>query len=196
MTMTRFCLASAALLVAAAAAHAQTPAPAAPPAPKTVSLSAGLKSPWDNIKRNVSEAAEKMPEANYSFKPTPDVRSFGELVGHVAESQHGICLGLKGEQVPFKRGSIEKMTAKADLVKALQDSITACDGLYSTATDESLVKMTKFAGRDEVAPINLLWYNMSHSNEHYGNMVTYMRLKGIVPPSTERAQAPRKPSND
>ena len=194
--MTRFCLASAVLLVATAAAHAQTPAPAAPaapPAPQT--LSAGLKRFWDNHKRNLGEAAEKMPEANYSFKATPDVRSFGELVGHVAESLHGICSSLKGEKSPYERGSLEKKTAKAELVKAIQDSITYCDGVYQTATDESLVKMTK-VGPQEIAPINYMWYNISHTNEHYGNMVTYMRLKGLVPPSTERAQAPRKPSND
>jgi uncharacterized damage-inducible protein DinB len=193
--MTRFCLTSAALLVAAAAAHAQTPAPAAQPAPQTITLSAGLKRSWDGIKRNVAEAAEKMPEANYGFKPTPDVRSFAELVGHVAESQHASCLRLKGEQIPFERGSIEKKTAKAELVKAMQDSIAACDGVYGTATDESLVKMTK-VGQNEIAPVNWLWSNISHSNEHYGNMTTYMRLKGLVPPSTERAQAPRKPSNN
>ncbi len=74
-------------------------------------------------------------------------------------------------------------------------SIAACDGVYGTATDESLVKLTK-VGQNEIAPVNLLWSNISHSNEHYGNLVTYMRLKGLVPPSTERAQAPRKPSND
>jgi uncharacterized damage-inducible protein DinB len=198
--MTRFCLASAALLVAAVSAHAQTPAPATPAAPaaaapQTISLSAGLKRSWDGIKRNVSEAAEKMPEANFSFKPSPEVRSFGEMVGHIAESQHGTCLRLKGEQPPFERGSIEKKTAKADLVKALQDSIAACDGVYGTSTDESLLKPTKF-GQNEIAPINVLWSNISHSNEHYGNLVTYMRIKGLVPPSTERSQAPRKPSND
>jgi uncharacterized damage-inducible protein DinB len=193
--MTRICLASAALLVAAAAAHAQTPAPAAPPAPQTITLSAGLKRSWDGIKRNVAEAAEKMPEANYGFQPTPDVRTFAGMVGHIAESQQGTCLRLKGEQIPFERGSIEKLTAKADLVKALQASIAACDGVYSAATDESLVKLTK-VGQNEIAPGVLLWGNISHSNEHYGNLVTYMRLKGIVPPSTERAQAPRKPSND
>lgn len=193
--MTRFCLVSAALLVAAAAAHAQTPAPAAPPAPQTITMSAGLKRSWDGIKRNVGEAAEKMPEANYSFQPTPDVRTFAAMVGHIAESQHGNCLRLKGEQIPFERGSIEKLTAKADLVKALQASIAACDGVYGAATDESLVKLTK-VGQNEIAPITLLWGNISHSNEHYGNLVTYMRLKGLVPPSTERAQAPRKPSQD
>jgi uncharacterized damage-inducible protein DinB len=195
--MTRICLASAALLVAAVSAHAQTPAPAGPPsgaAPQVTTISAGVKRGWDNLKRNVSEAAEKMPEANYSFKPTPDVRSFGELVGHVAESQLATCARLKGEQIPFERGSIEKKTAKADLVKALQDSIAACDGAY-TSTDEALVKMTKI-GMNETAPITVLWGTLSHTNEHYGNMVTYMRLKGLVPPSTERAQAPRKPSQN
>lgn len=193
--MTRFCLASAVLLVAAASVNAQTPAPAPAAQPQTVTLSAGLKRSWDGIKRNVSEAAEKMPEANYSFKPTPDVRSFGEMVAHIATSQHATCLRLKGEQPPFDRAAIEKMTAKADLVKLMQNSIAACDAVYGAATDESLVKLTK-VGQSEIAPVNLLWANISHSNEHYGNLVTYMRLKGLVPPSTERANAPRKPSQD
>jgi uncharacterized damage-inducible protein DinB len=195
--MIRICLASAALLVAAASVHAQTPAPAPAAAapPQTITLSAGVKRFWDGIKQNVSEAAEKMPEANYSFKPTPDVRTFGELVGHIAEAQHGMCLRIKGEQVPFERGSIEKKTAKADLVKALQSAIAACDSLYGAATDESVLKTAKM-GPTEMSVINMLWYNISHSNEHYGNLATYMRLKGLVPPSTERSQAPRKPSND
>jgi uncharacterized damage-inducible protein DinB len=195
--MTRLCLASAALLVAATAVSAQTPAPTPAPAaqPQPMTASAGVKRGWDMIKRNVGEAAEKMPEVSYSYKPTPDVRSFAELVGHVAESQFATCTRLKGEQLPFERGAIEKKTAKADLVKALQDSIAACDGVYGAATDESLVKMIK-VGQTELAPVSALWGNISHSNEHYGNMVTYLRLKGLVPPSTERAQAPRKPSQD
>ena len=140
---------------------------------------------WAGAKRNMVESADQMPEANYSFKPTPEVRSFGELVGHVAESQHGVCLGLKGERPAFERGSIEKKTAKADLVKALQDAIAVCDSVYGAATDESLVKLTK-VGQNELPPINHLWYNISHTNEHYGNMVTYFRMNGIVPPSSRR----------
>ena len=196
--MTRLCLASAVLLVAAATVNAQTPAPApaaAPAAqPQTITASAGVKRAWDGIKRNVSEAAEKMPEANYSFKPTPDVRSFGELVGHVAASQHSVCARVKGDPPPDLRNH-EKLTAKADLVKVLQDSIAACDAVYGAATDESLVKLMK-VGQNEIAPVSALWGNISHSNEHYGNMSTYMRLKSLVPPSTERAQAPRKPSQN
>ena len=106
-----------------------------------------------------------------------------------------MCLRVKGEQIPFERGSIEKKATKADLEKAMQDAIAACDAVYASATDESLLKPVKM-GRGESVPINLLWYNISHANEHYGNMVTYMRLKGLVPPSTERANAPRKPSQD
>jgi uncharacterized damage-inducible protein DinB len=193
--MTRFCLASAALFVAAASVNAQTPAPAPAAQTQVMTLSAGVKRSWDGIKRNVGEAAEKMPEANYSFKPTPDIRSFAELVGHVAESMHATCALLKGDQIPFERGSIEKKTVKAELVKAMQDAIAACDTVYGAATDESLVKMVKIR-QNELPPINLLWNNISHSNEHYGNMVTYMRLKGLVPPSTERANAPRKPSQN
>jgi uncharacterized damage-inducible protein DinB len=193
--MTRFCLASAALFVAAASVNAQTPAPAPAAQAQVMTLSGGVKRAWDGIKRNVGEAADKMPEANYSFKPTPDIRSFAELVGHVAESMHVTCARLKGDPMPFERGSHEKKTVKAELVKAMQDAIAACDTVYGAATDESLVKMVKI-GQSEFAQLNALWGNISHSNEHYGNMVTYMRLKGLVPPSTERANAPRKPSQN
>jgi uncharacterized damage-inducible protein DinB len=192
--MNRLLLASLAIVVAAGTARAQQPAPSAAPA-APASLTGGLKRSWDNIKRNVSEAAEKMPEANYSFKPTPDVRSFGGLVGHVAASQYGTCARLKGDAVPEAVGGYEKLATKAELVKAMQDSIAFCDGVYGSMTDESVLKPTKL-GQNEVIPVNTLWGNISHSNEHYGNMVTYMRLKGLVPPSTERAQQPQpKKSN-
>jgi uncharacterized damage-inducible protein DinB len=131
-----------------------------------------------------------VPEEHYSFKPTPDVRSFGELVAHVAASQYSTCSRAKGVASSPEAGAAEKMTTKADLVKAIQGSIALCDEAFAGLTDESAVKPIP-VGQNQVIPANLLWGNTSHSNEHYGNMVTYMRLKKLVPPSTERTQKPQ-----
>lgn len=146
-------------------------------------LSAGQKFLYTNIKNNLLRAAEKMPEDNYSFKPTPDVRSFGQLVGHVADAQYLFCSGVVGEKNPSP--GVEKgKTAKADLVQAIKDGFAYCDKAYDGMTDSHAAQMIKFFGRDQTK-MTILSFNTAHDNEHYGNMVTYMRLKGLVPPSSE-----------
>ncbi len=169
-------------------ASAQTPqAPAGPPAP--VTFATFLKSQNNTIKRNLIASAEKMPEANYAFKPTPEVRSFGELLGHVIDAQYSFCSRVKGEPSPAAGKSFEKITAKADLVKAIKDSAVYCDAVYDALTDANVIEMIKVPGPNntqrEIARANQLTFNVAHNNEHYGNLVTYMRLKGIVPPSSE-----------
>jgi uncharacterized damage-inducible protein DinB len=138
-------------------------------------------------------AAEKMPEENYSFKPTPDIRSFGELVGHLADANNMFCGIALGE--PRGTVSIEKTkTAKADLVQALKDAVAHCNKAYDAMTDAKAVETAKFMGR-EMPKLTILTVNTAHTDEHYGNMVTYLRLKGIVPPSSEQrapAAAPAK----
>jgi uncharacterized damage-inducible protein DinB len=146
------------------------------------------------VKQNLAEAAAKMPEAEYSFKPTPDVRSFGELVGHVANANFYFCSTAKGEASPAKT-NYEKATTKADLVKGLNDALAYCDGVYAGITGAAFSEMVKApipgSSGGESARGAVLIFNVAHNNEHYGNMVTYMRLKGHVPPSTERGQAPK-----
>ena len=166
------------------AALAQAPAASVAPADP---LSGTLKALWDGVKRNIVESAEKMPEADYAFKPTPDVRSFGELLGHVANSNFNYCARVKGEKNPNEGNDIEKKTAKADLQKGLADSFAYCDGVYGTMTDAKAMEIVKI-GQREAPRAGLLIANISHDNEHYGNIVTYMRLKGLVPPSTARTQ--------
>jgi uncharacterized damage-inducible protein DinB len=155
----------------------------APPDP----LSRAVKGMWDGVKRNIAESADKMPEANFAFKPTPEVRSFGGLLGHIANSNYSYCAGAKGEPNPNQGNDFEKKTAKADLVKAIADSNAYCDAVYGSMNDMKAMELIK-AGQGEVPRIARLITNVSHDNEHYGNIVTYMRLKGLVPPSTERAQ--------
>lgn len=137
----------------------------------------------------VIAAAEKMPEENYSFKPTPEVRSFGQLVGHVADAQYGMCSIAAGQPNPMK-GIEKNKTSKADLVAALKDAVDQCNRAFAGMTDAEGAQMTKLMGFS-LARLTVFSVNTAHLDEHYGNMVTYMRLKGIVPPSSERSSGPR-----
>ncbi|HEX4751137.1 MAG TPA: DinB family protein [Bryobacteraceae bacterium] len=130
-------------------------------------------------------AAEKMPEEYYSFKPTPDVRSFGQLVGHLADSQYYFCSTAAGETTPAS--NIEKSkTAKADLLVSLKDAVSYCTKVYAGMTDAKGAQMVKLMNFD-LARLTVLSANTAHMDEHYGNMVTYMRLKGIVPPTSDKS---------
>ena len=174
------CINTLAIAMMASAAQAQTANP----------LSAGAKRTYDIVKGYITRAAEKMPDADYSFKPTPDVRSFGQLVGHIADASFGFCSAVAGEKPPMGGfdGSLEKSkTTKADLQKALADAFAYCDKAYSGVTDAGGTAMVKgFWG--ELPKLSVLDFNTAHDFEHYGNIVTYLRLKNIVPPSSE----PRK----
>jgi len=147
-------------------------------------LSAGQKGLYEGITNNIIRAAEKMPEANYSFKPTPEVRSFGQLVGHLADYQYIFCSGAAGEKPPVT-GIEDSKTSKADLVQALKDGYAYCDKIYSGMTDSKLAENAAVEGRPR-AILTILTLTIAHNDEHYGNMVTYLRMKGIVPPSSER----------
>ncbi|MFN2445291.1 MAG: DinB family protein [Vicinamibacterales bacterium] len=114
-----------------------------------------------------------MPEGDYAFKPTPQVRSFGQLVGHLINDHYLMCSAAKGEKSP-SAADFEKVTAKAELVKALGDSIAYCDAVFSSMTDASALQPVEAFGQKVTR----------FGSEHYGNMVTYMRLKGLVPPSS------------
>ncbi|HEY3383722.1 MAG TPA: DinB family protein [Vicinamibacterales bacterium] len=184
----------AALLALPAAAQTAPPAGAAAPSPD--GFTKIIKTSFDGITRFLAASAEKMPEAQFGFKPTPEVRSFGEILGHVANSQFSYCARIKGEKNPNEGNDIEKKTAKADLVKALNDSITYCSTAYADMTDAKALELLPVppapagvaANRPAPAPapkVRLLLGNITHDWEHYGNLVTYMRLKGIVPPSSE-----------
>ena len=145
-------------------------------------LSADTKAIYNLVKTNIVKAADKMPEANYSFKPTPDVRSFAALVGHVADAQYLFCSAAKGEK---KSSEVEKtQTTKEGLVSALKDAFAYCDAVYNSLTDASAADKVDFFGGKRTR-LGVLNFNNAHNDEHYGNVVTYMRLKGLVPPSSE-----------
>lgn len=146
-------------------------------------ISSDLKSAWTQIKGYVAKAAEKMPEDQYSFKPTTEVRSYGQLIAHIADANYMICGAAKGEQ---KMLGIEKSkTAKADLIAALAESTAYCDSAFDSLTDATGAEMVKLFGRDRTR-MGALQLNVAHDFEHYGNLVTYLRMKALVPPSSER----------
>jgi hypothetical protein len=139
------------------------------------------KNAYNGIKNNLLKAADKMPEDAYSFKPTPELQSFGERVAHVA-GQIGTCSGLTGERKPNQATG---KTAKADLVAALKASFDACDAAWDAMDEKSAMEMVAGRGGAQRAKIAVLIGNTMHIDEVYGTMTVYMRLKGIVPPSSE-----------
>jgi len=167
------------------AAASTPPTQTAPPA-NPISISE--KGLYSFVSGAIVRAAEKMPEENYSFKPTPEVRSFAQLVGHQADEAYFFCSQAVSETNP-KTGIEKTATSKADLVAALKDGVAYCNKVYGGMTDAKGSEMVKFFSFN-LARMTLLSLNAAHADEHYGNMVTYMRLKGIVPPTSENQPAP------
>jgi len=158
-------------------------AAATPPQPsKAQELSASVTSLYRSIRKNLVGAAEKMPEEHYGFRPTPEVRSFGEIIGHVANAQYNFCTAALGVPSPNTE-NLERKATKAELVKALNDALAFCDKAYDGLTDDGLHAAAKF-GTSAITGGYALIFNIAHDNEHYGNLVTYMRMKGLVPPSS------------
>lgn len=140
------------------------------------------KSSYTGIKNTLLKAADKMPEANYAFRTVPEVRTYGEMVGHIADVQMMLCGMAKGEKAnPVSTGK----TSKADLIAALKASFDYCDAVYNSMDDKNGAQTIKMFGRD-LTKIGVLQFNNQHDNEMYGNMVAFLRIKGIVPPSSEK----------
>jgi uncharacterized damage-inducible protein DinB len=182
-----FVLAALMLVPGALLAQEKAPAPAQSTPPANP-ITASEKGFYGFVSGAVLGAAQKMPEENYSFKPTPEVRSFGQLVGHVADASYMFCSQAIGEASPVK--DIEKTkTSKADLVAALKDGVAYCNKAFDSMTDAKGGEMIKLFNFN-IARLTVFSINTAHTDEHYGNMVTYLRLKGIVPPTSENQPAP------
>lgn len=139
--------------------------------------------------RNLVESAEKMPEADYSFQATKDTRTFAGFVGHTINSAYNNCARAKGEANPNKE-NLEQATAKAKLVEAAKAVQTYCNEVFAAQTDASLSEMVAM-GQNQAPRAQALIGIISHNMNEYGQMVILMRLKGVVPPTTERMQQPR-----
>ena len=146
-------------------------------------LSTFNKVAYGAVKNILLRSAEKMPEENYSFKPTDAVRSYGQIIGHVTDAQYMFCSIELGEKNPDLKIEQTK-TSKADLIAALKGAFAYCDKAYDGMTDVSAPQMVKLFGGD-TPKLSVLTANNMHSLEHYGNLITYMRLKNIVPPTSE-----------
>ena len=139
-----------------------------------------LKQFYTVRKGDLLKAAERMPAEDYGFKPTPDVRSFGQLIAHIADAQMSFCSGAKGKPIRLRAAS---KTSKADLVAALQVSFTECDSAFDATTDATATQMIK-TGDSEHSKFWALLYATLHDNEEYGYLAVYLRLKELIPPST------------
>jgi uncharacterized damage-inducible protein DinB len=168
MTLSKYALI---VLCAALPAAAQNP------------ISDGERFLYNLVKGNVVKTAEKVPEDLYSFKPAPEVKTLAEMLGHVADANYMFCAAVLGEKSPSP-GVEKTMSTKAQIVPAVKAAFAYCDKAYEQMTDAEGVKMIKFFNR-EMAKATVLGFNSFHTMEHYGNLVTYMRIKGIVPPSSE-----------
>ena len=173
MTLMRYACTAAVVFAFASPALAQNPATAA------------TKGQFGMISGVLNRTAEKIPENLYTFKATPEVRSIAQLIGHIADAQFMMCAAAVGEKPP--QGGIEKsMTAKAELSKALADSSAYCNKVIDGMTDAKGMEIVKFFTGD-TPRLQVLGFNIAHSYEHYGNLVTYMRLNKIIPPSSEKS---------
>jgi uncharacterized damage-inducible protein DinB len=154
-------------------------------------LSTWLRGAYMGNRNNIVRSAEKMPEENYGMRPGPqeEVRTFGQQVGHIAKFNYLWCSQAKGEKNPIAGTDPEKLTTKAEFMKVLNDAFTYCDGAYNALTDTTgleTIDITQENGRQtKNLRMALLILNYGHNNEIYGNIVTYLRMKSIVPASSE-----------
>ena len=173
---------SAAILLVGVTTYSQQP-----PAGQKIGLATSLQNGYAGIKRNFTAAADKMPEADYSFKPgsTPEARTYAQVIAHIAQSQFGQCSGLKGVPNPMAGKQLEQeLKTKAEVTKALADSYALCDDLFAQLTDANATEMVK-AGANEVTRAAALYGLIVHGNEMAGTAYVYLRSKNLVPPPTE-----------
>lgn len=161
-------------LLLAGSAHAQ--ATTANPAVNT------SRQLWEQLTGYITSAAQDTPESLYAYRPTPQVRSFGQLIGHLAGSQYMFCATALGDSTRAEDAIEKTVTGKAELVAALKASTDYCARAYAQ-TDQAALQPIKLFGQDHIR-LYALMINATHNGEHYGNIVTYLRLNGIVPPSS------------
>jgi len=179
------CLVSAAILFFVALTFAQPPGGQG----QKIGIATSLQRGYNNFKTNFTQAAAKMPEADYNFKPgsTPEARTYTQVIAHIAQAQFGQCSSIKGVPNPVQGKQLEQeLKTKADVTKALADSFVLCDDLFAQVTDANATEMIK-QGNNEVSRAAALYGVIVHGNEMYGTAAVYLRSKNLVPPSTENA---------
>ena len=177
MSLKSLPVAAIAICAAAAPIHAQAASGSNNP-----SLSV-VHSMWQMMANWVAQSAEQMPEAKYSYRPTPEVRTFGEIIAHVAGAEKMLCAIGMGETPPAEDAVEQSATTKAALIAALKESAAYCDRAYSQSDAASHMPATVFGQKQ--TRLYALVLNATHVGEHYGNLITYLRLNGMVPPSSQ-----------
>jgi uncharacterized damage-inducible protein DinB len=160
------------------------------------SMAATVQAMFGTIRRDLADAAETMPAEDYSFKPSAEIRSFAQLIGHVIGGNFFFCSQAQSAAMPATT-NFERVAEKAALIKGLTEALAYCDSVYQSTTDGNFNDAVTVKGFPGMNPNTMttrgavLMFNTTHDNEHYGNIVIYLRLKGKVPPSTARSQAPK-----
>jgi hypothetical protein len=168
-----------------------------PAAGQKVTVATSLQRGYAGMKANLTGEAEKMPEADYSFKPgsTPEARTFAQVIAHIVQSQFGTCSALKGTPNPMQGKNLEQeLKTKAEVTKALADSFALCDEAFAAVTDANAMEFVK-VGQNEVTRVGVLYGLLVLVNEIYCTGAVYLRSKNIVPPSTERMMQGRGRGN-
>jgi uncharacterized damage-inducible protein DinB len=152
-------------------------------------VSDAIREMYDGAKKNIKDSSTiaEATQAIFDFKPVDSVRTYGQIVAHVAGANYEICAAAKGEKAPNAEAAFDKLTAKAEIVKAYDGSVAYCDAVYQALTDATAGQTIEMPfGMGKAPRAQALIMNSGHLNEHYGNLVTYMRIKGIVPPTSRR----------
>ncbi len=144
----------------------------------------GIQNIYSGAKNYLVRAAEQMPEDKYSYRPVASVRTFGQILAHLADSNFAFCATAAGKPTAEGNSIEESAKTKAEIVAKLKESYVACDAAYNATNDAGLVKMTTMFGQ-QMSIAQVLTMNAGHNEEHYGNIVTYMRMLGMVPPSSQ-----------
>ena len=155
----------------------------APQAAGGASTAGSIRTGHEAVKGYLLKAVDQVPEEQFAFRPTDAVRTMGELFGHVADANFMIC-GMASGQKPSMSGIEKSKKTKADLKAALAESMKFCDAAYAGITDANANEAVKFFLPGTHTRLGVLAFNNAHQFEHYGNIVTYMRVKGMVPPSS------------
>src|SRR5262245_31405156 len=146
--------------------------------------SGGIQAVYDIAKGYVLRSADQVPEGKYSYRPVQTVRTFGQILGHLADSNNAFCATAGGTPTAEGNSIEQSTTKKADLIAKLKQSYAACDAVYNATKDAGLTKTVPMFGQ-QMTVSQVLTLNAARNYEHYVNLVTYMRSLGMVPPSSQ-----------
>jgi uncharacterized damage-inducible protein DinB len=170
------------VLLCAGLSSAQAPTPTSGADP----IAQAIREHWEEAKRNIVGSARTMPDDKYGFRPVATVRTYGAILAHIAGANYIFCAAARGEKSPHSEDAFEKSaTTRAAIMKALDESLAYCDAAYQALTDRSAAEAVAAPfGGGKTARAAALMGNTGHLHEHYGNLVTYLRMSGLVPPSS------------